>query len=398
MPSLSTVVLSLKGELRKAQVKLDESNKATSEVAQAYFRKKATPMEIGHLEYGDLIVYLVGYKEGKSGTENKCPLPAPYDKLILYGDVLLFAAKGNSWENPLPFTVADWERLCETAAGYRRPGTTTAAPTKHVIESPESDGEGEDDEPLPSDLEDEEDEAEAEAEAEDEEEIEVASLIADEEEEEEKPVTRRKKKVVSSQILTGYQRQSTLLVTESHNELTIDSPPHPQYSAKCQARFQFLVDEHGLSNAHITKLVSEIFKATIEEANVKHIFSHWDNQLFQEIYMQRQYKLFSNLHPSSPVANPRLLGRVISCELSMVDLPRLTDMELYPENWKKLQDLQLVKEQRWLEGNKSIATTQFKCNRCHKRECTYYEMQIRSADEPMTKFINCLNCGKRWRQ
>ncbi len=395
MPSLSTVVLSLKGEPRKAQVKLDELNKASPDVAQTYFRKKATPMEIGYLDYGDIIVHLIGYKDGKSGTENKCMLPAPYDKSVFYGDILVFASKGKSWESPLPFTVSDWEKLCETAAGMRRPGTTTAAPTKHKQEEPDSEAEEDEDELVPSDLEEEPEEEEPEEEVEEDEE-EATSVI--EEEEEEKPAPRRKKKVAASQVLTGYQRQSALIVAESENELTVDSPPHPLHTSKCRSRFQFLVDDHQLSNAHVDKLVSEIFKASVEEALTRHIFPHWDNQLFQEIYTQRQYKLCSNLHPSSPVANPRLLGRLLSGELSMVDLTRLTDMELYPENWKKLQDTQLIKEQRWLEGNKSIATTQFQCNRCHKRECTYYEMQIRSADEPMTKFINCLNCGKRWRQ
>ncbi len=394
MPSLSTVVLALKGEARKAQVKLDDNNKATFEVAQAYFRKKATPMEIGYLNYGDLTVYIVGYKDGKSGTENKCPLPPPYDKQVLYGDVLLFAAKGKSWENPLPFTIADWERLNEMAAGHRRPGTTTAAPVK-VVDEDEDEGE---EEILGSDIEEPEEEETSDIDAADEESGAESIIAEEEEEEEEKPVTRRKKKVAATQILTGYQRQSALIVSESHNELTKDSPLNPQYMAKCSARFRFLVNDHGISASVLDALVSEIYKASIEEANQKHIFPHWDNQLFQEIYTHKQYKLFSNLHPSSPVANPRLLGRVISGELSMSDLTRLTDMELYPENWKKLQDTQLVKEQRWLEGNKSIATTQFQCNRCHKRECTYYEMQIRSADEPMTKFINCLNCGKRWRQ
>jgi transcription elongation factor S-II len=28
---------------------------------------------------------------------------------------------------------------------------------------------------------------------------------------------------------------------------------------------------------------------------------------------------------------------------------------------------------------------------------TYYEMQTRSADEPMTVFVSCLNCGKNWK-
>ena len=43
-------------------------------------------------------------------------------------------------------------------------------------------------------------------------------------------------------------------------------------------------------------------------------------------------------------------------------------------------------------------TDQFKCGRCKSRKCIYYELQTRSADEGMTIFITCLNCGNRWRQ
>ena len=56
------------------------------------------------------------------------------------------------------------------------------------------------------------------------------------------------------------------------------------------------------------------------------------------------------------------------------------------------------KRDRYLfEINKEMATDQYKCGRCHKRECTYFQLQTRSADEPMTTFVTCLNCGKRWK-
>jgi hypothetical protein len=29
--------------------------------------------------------------------------------------------------------------------------------------------------------------------------------------------------------------------------------------------------------------------------------------------------------------------------------------------------------------------------------CRYYQMQTRSADEPMTTFVSCLNCNNRWK-
>ena len=45
-----------------------------------------------------------------------------------------------------------------------------------------------------------------------------------------------------------------------------------------------------------------------------------------------------------------------------------------------------------------IATTnQFQCGKCRQRKCTYYQMQTRSADEPMTTFVTCTNCQNRWK-
>ena len=42
-------------------------------------------------------------------------------------------------------------------------------------------------------------------------------------------------------------------------------------------------------------------------------------------------------------------------------------------------------------------TDQFQCSKCRQRKCTYYQMQTRSADEPMTTFVTCINCGKNWK-
>jgi len=42
-------------------------------------------------------------------------------------------------------------------------------------------------------------------------------------------------------------------------------------------------------------------------------------------------------------------------------------------------------------------TDMFQCSNCKKRRCKYFQMQTRSSDEPMTTFVSCLNCGKRWK-
>jgi transcription elongation factor S-II len=39
----------------------------------------------------------------------------------------------------------------------------------------------------------------------------------------------------------------------------------------------------------------------------------------------------------------------------------------------------------------------FKCGKCRSKKTTYYQMQTRSADEPMTTFVTCTNCQNRWK-
>jgi len=44
------------------------------------------------------------------------------------------------------------------------------------------------------------------------------------------------------------------------------------------------------------------------------------------------------------------------------------------------------------------AAGEFICRKCKGTKCSHYSMQTRSSDEPMTVFVCCLTCGKRWRE
>ena len=39
----------------------------------------------------------------------------------------------------------------------------------------------------------------------------------------------------------------------------------------------------------------------------------------------------------------------------------------------------------------------FTCFKCGSKKTSFFQMQTRGADEPMTNFVTCLSCGKRWR-
>ena len=89
---------------------------------------------------------------------------------------------------------------------------------------------------------------------------------------------------------------------------------------------------------------------------------------------------------------------VVGGEVSAEKLIDMKPQELFPENWEELAKKHW--EQNKNTGNAPEATTNmFKCPKCKKRQCTFYQMQTRSADEPMTTFVTCVaaGCGKKWR-
>jgi DNA-directed RNA polymerase subunit M/transcription elongation factor TFIIS len=141
-----------------------------------------------------------------------------------------------------------------------------------------------------------------------------------------------------------------------------------------------------------------IFNHTIEDGKRRAVRCVWDNPEFAALYEIIARRTITNIDSASYVKNARLLSRLREGEFKPHDIPFMTYSELYPEQWGNMIEMAIKKEAKMLEVDKSAATDMFRCSKCGKRECTYYEMQTRSADEPMTQFIRCLNCGKQWRQ
>jgi DNA-directed RNA polymerase subunit M/transcription elongation factor TFIIS len=141
-----------------------------------------------------------------------------------------------------------------------------------------------------------------------------------------------------------------------------------------------------------------IFNASLTEAKQRGIRRHWENPDFAETYKIIARRTVSNLDPTAYVKNGRLLARLKEGEFPAHSIPFMTALEMYPENWQELSDEQMKRETTALEGSNEEGCDLFKCRRCGKSRTRYWEMQTRSADEPMTIFIRCLNCGKEWRQ
>ncbi|KAK0367205.1 transcription elongation factor TFIIS [Friedmanniomyces endolithicus] len=67
---------------------------------------------------------------------------------------------------------------------------------------------------------------------------------------------------------------------------------------------------------------------------------------------------------------------------------------------KRAQDAALEKENMkqsmTAQEEKAISTT-MTCGKCRQSRVAYTQAQTRAADEPMTTFCECVNCGNRWK-
>ncbi|XP_044493456.1 transcription elongation factor TFIIS [Mangifera indica] len=97
--------------------------------------------------------------------------------------------------------------------------------------------------------------------------------------------------------------------------------------------------------------------------------------------------------------NPDLRRKVLLGEVKPERLVTMSPEEMASD--ARQQEINQIKEKALFDcergGAPKATTDQFKCGRCGQRKCTYYQMQTRSADEPMTTYVTCVNCNNHWK-
>lgn len=120
---------------------------------------------------------------------------------------------------------------------------------------------------------------------------------------------------------------------------------------------------------------------------------------FKNTDMKYKNRIRSRVANLKDPKNPGLRSNFMCGAVSAKQLAKMTPEEMASDEMKKLRE-KFVKE---AINDAQLATVQgtktdlLKCGKCKKRNCTYNQLQTRSADEPMTTFVMCNECGNRWK-
>lgn len=127
-----------------------------------------------------------------------------------------------------------------------------------------------------------------------------------------------------------------------------------------------------------------------------------EDHIYQEIkatdmkYKNRVRSRISNLKDPK---NPGLRRNVLAGSIELSRIASMSAEEMASDELKQLRNVLTQEAIREHQMAKTGGTTTdlLQCGKCKKKNCTYNQVQTRSADEPMTTFVLCNECGNRWK-
>ena len=149
---------------------------------------------------------------------------------------------------------------------------------------------------------------------------------------------------------------------------------------------ELLNDEESCKN-----LEKGIYNYSLDHATKLNVLKKWDNSYFVRIYLNRIRTIYMNLK------NKTVQDMINNKEIKPHKLAFMTHQEMQPDKWNALIQEKKIRDENKYEPKLEASTDDFTCWKCKSKKCTYYQLQTRSADEPMTTFVSCLDCGNRWK-
>ena len=166
---------------------------------------------------------------------------------------------------------------------------------------------------------------------------------------------------------------------------TIDTPD--EFRETIVVKLNNIVNDEKISR----NLEKGIYNYSLEKADEEKIVKKWNNEFFVKIYIQKLKMITNNLK------HEELFNILKNKKIKAHELVFMTHQEMRPDIWNSLIELKKIKDENKFSPKIEASTDDFTCSKCKSKKCTFYQLQTRSADEPMTTFVTCINCGNRWK-
>ena len=136
---------------------------------------------------------------------------------------------------------------------------------------------------------------------------------------------------------------------------------------------------------------------SVDFCKKREIALNWDNFSFRNVYTQKVLSVRYNIRQ-----RPDILAQMIEGKASIKQFVDAKPHEICPEKWSEAFEQAAKRALRFSDAScmdpKDMPDGMLQCKKCGSKKTSYYELQTRSADEPMTVFARCHECPNRWKQ
>jgi DNA-directed RNA polymerase subunit M/transcription elongation factor TFIIS len=185
-------------------------------------------------------------------------------------------------------------------------------------------------------------------------------------------------------------------------KLTVSSSPPESSSDPFSLRLQpyrsKVIEQLGSSDLN-DDLVNQFEKSCYDKSLVdaERLKCSRNFDQYKNLYMGICRHIIANLKEDNTINNVKFIEMVNSGQITPEEAIELSPQEMHTDRWRVLLERKQVDLDKLIKDPEST-TDMFRCGKCRRNKCKYFERQDRSADEPMTLHITCCYCGNYWKQ
>lgn len=123
-----------------------------------------------------------------------------------------------------------------------------------------------------------------------------------------------------------------------------------------------------------------VYNYAVQDCRERNIECSWTSAGFKSAYKHKLNALLLNLKDPS---NPDFLRHVLDKEVECKHLAFLKPEDINPTKWREIH-ARVAKRFPTSDPVEIPESALLQCSRCKSRRCTFYQLQTRSADEPLS--------------